>query len=191
MPINACRHSNDFRDCTLPSPALPERPSRVDGRFQLDRYQGCAGRRHLYVLVESIELFGKSRITLAVLLALTPLLTGSGLQRVIARPNVAVIYVGARDCPPCRLWSRDYLPRFAASDEFSRLTFREVLAPKLFTLMDDAYWPQDLRQFRERLDGRSAVPLWFVVVEDQVALTGAGLRQWEDRVVPKVNSLLR
>lgn len=136
-------------------------------------------------------MFGKSRITLAVLLALTPLLAGSGLQSVAARPNVAVIYVGASDCPPCRVWSRDYLPRFAASDEFSRLTFREVLAPKLFTLMDDAYWPQDLRRYRERLDRRLAVPLWFVVVEDQVALVGVGLRQWEHQVVPKVNSLLR
>jgi hypothetical protein len=141
--------------------------------------------------VESVELFGKLRITLAVLVALTPLLTGSGLLSLAARPNVTVIYVGASDCPPCRLWSRDYLPRFAASDEFSRLTFREVLAPKLFTLMDDAYWPQDLRRYRERLDGHSAVPLWFVVVEDQIALVGVGLRQWEHQVVPKVNSLLR
>jgi len=136
-------------------------------------------------------LFGKSRVTLAVLLFLTPLLTGSGLQSVAARPNVAVIYVGASDCPPCRLWSRNYMPRFAASEEFSRLTYREVLAPKLFMMMDDAYWPQDLRRYRDRLDGRSAVPLWFVVVEDQVALVGVGLRQWEDQVVPKVNSLLR
>jgi len=136
-------------------------------------------------------LFGKSRVTLAVLLFLTPLLTGSGLQSVAARPNVAVIYVGASDCPPCRLWSRNYMPRFAASEKFSRLTYREVLAPKLFMVMDDAYWPQDLRRYRDRLDGRSAVPLWFVVVEDQVALVGVGLRQWEDQVVPKVNSLLR
>lgn len=136
-------------------------------------------------------MFGKSRVTLAVLLFLTPLLTGSGLQSVAARPNVAVIYVGASDCPPCRLWSRNYMPRFAASEEFSRLTYREVLAPKLFMVMDDAYWPQDLRRYRDRLDGRSAVPLWFVVVEDRVALVGVGLRQWEDQVVPKVNSLLR
>ena len=136
-------------------------------------------------------MFGKSRVTLAVLLFLTPLLTGSGLQSVAARPDVAVIYVGASDCPPCRLWSRNYMPRFAASEEFSRLTYREVLAPKLFMVMDDAYWPQDLRRYRDRLDGRSAVPLWFVVVEDRVALVGVGLSQWEDQVVPKVNSLLR
>jgi hypothetical protein len=133
----------------------------------------------------------KSRIALAVLICLTPLLSGSGLQSVAAGPNVTVIYVGAGDCRPCRLWSRDYLPRFAASREFSKLTYKEVLAPKLFTLMNDAYWPQDLRKYRDKLDQRSAVPLWFVVIEDRVALVAVGLRQWEDQVVPKVNSLLR
>lgn len=133
----------------------------------------------------------KSRLTLAVLVCLTPFLSGSGLQSAAARPNVTLIYVGASDCRPCRLWSHDHLPRFAASREFARLTYREVLAPKLFTLMNDDNWPQDLRDYRNKLDRRAAVPLWFLVVEDQVALVAAGLRQWEDRVVPKVRSLLR
>lgn len=142
-------------------------------------------------LARAVELLGKPRVTLIVLFFLTPFLGGSGLLSTAAKPNVTVIYVGASDCPPCRLWHRDYLPRFATSGEFSRLTYREVLSPKLFTLMDDAYWPEDLRRYRGRLDRRSGVPLWFVVVEGRIALVGVGLHQWQDLVAPKVSSLLR
>lgn len=133
----------------------------------------------------------KSCVTMLVLVCLAPFLGGSGPQRAPARPNVTLIYVGADDCPPCRRWSSDHLPRFTASDAFARLTYRRVVAPTLFTLMNDAYWPQDLRDYRNKLDRRSGVPLWFVVVDDRIALVAAGLHQWEDRVVPKVNSLLR
>ena len=133
----------------------------------------------------------RSRIVLSALLLSTLLLGGPSLTGGNAKPDVTVIYLGADDCPPCRQWSRDYRPRFIASDEFPKLTYREVVAPKLFDLMDNRYWPQDLHGFRQKLDPRSAVPLWFVVVGDRIAVTATGLRQWEDRALPKINSILR
>lgn len=136
-------------------------------------------------------MFGKRGIIVAILLFLTPALTGSEPQHAAAKPSVTLVYVGARDCSPCRLWHRDYLPRFTTSYEFANLTYRAILAPKLFTLMDDANWPTDLRQYRERLDLRSAVPLWFVLVQDKVVLVGMGLGQWDNLVVPSIRSLLR
>lgn len=133
----------------------------------------------------------RSRIVLSALLVVVLLLGGSSLTGETAGVEVTVIYVGADDCPPCRQWSRDYRPRFVASDEFPKLTYREVVAPKLFDLMNDSYWPQDLQAYRQKLDPRSAVPLWFVVVGDRIAVTATGLRQWEDQALPKINSILR
>lgn len=109
-----------------------------------------------------------------------------------ARPaSVTLIYVGAEDCAPCRVWRRDGWPQFTASSEFRRLAYREVVAPKLFQLLNDEHWPDDLRRYRDRLDRSSAVPLWFVVADDELALTARGLREWGERALPAIRSLLR
>ena len=107
------------------------------------------------------------------------------------RGNVTVIYVSADDCAPCRAWRRDHWPKFRASPEFARLTYREVTSPKLFDLLQDDYWPQDLRGHRNTLDRTAGVPLWFVVRNDEVALKARGLRQWEEVALPRIRLLVR
>ena len=126
--------------------------------------------------------------TLAIL-ALT--VAGSGQQDHRAKPNIAVIYIGAEDCAPCLVWRRDHWPRFAGSPDFSHLAYREVMSPKLFDLLEDSYWPEDLRQYRNRFDQSSGVPLWYIVVNGEVALTARGLREWEEAAIPKIKSFVR
>jgi hypothetical protein len=104
--------------------------------------------------------------------------------------EVTVIYVGADDCAPCRIWRRDRLPTFAGSREFKRLTYREVNSPKLFDLLKDEHWPADLRQYRDALDRSAGVPLWFVVADGQTTLTARGLREWGELAMPKIRSML-
>jgi hypothetical protein len=104
--------------------------------------------------------------------------------------EVTVIYVGADDCAPCRIWRRDRLPAFAGSPVFKRLTYREVTSPKLFDLLKDEHWPDDLRQYRDSLDKSAGVPLWFIVADDKMMLTARGLREWGEVAMPKLRSML-
>ena len=107
-----------------------------------------------------------------------------------APANVTVIYVGANDCAPCRIWRRDRWPQFSASPDFKRLAYREVTSAKLFDLLNDENWPEDLRRYRDALDKSAGVPLWFVVADDKIALTARGLREWGELAIPKIRSLV-
>jgi hypothetical protein len=111
--------------------------------------------------------------------------------RIEAAANVLVMYLGATDCAPCRTWQRDHWPQFAASSDFKRLAYREVTSPKLFDLLNDDYWPEDLRRYRKTLEANEGVPLWFIVTDGEVALTARGLREWDELALPIIKSLVR
>jgi len=105
--------------------------------------------------------------------------------------QVTLVYVGADDCAPCRAWQRDAGPAFRASPEFARIVYEEVKSPKLFDLLDDAYWPLELRRYRERLDVKAGAPLWLLIADDAIVEKAFGLGQWQAIVLPKLRSLLR
>jgi hypothetical protein len=104
--------------------------------------------------------------------------------------KLSVIYVGAEDCAPCRTWGREQRPQFLASPEFARISYREVVAPRLFELLDDGHWPPDLRVLRDTLDRGDGVPLWILSRDDTVVLKARGLSQWAAVALPKIKSLL-
>jgi hypothetical protein len=105
--------------------------------------------------------------------------------------EVMLLYVGADDCAPCRTWQRTDGPSFRASQEFVRVTYREVKSPSLFDVLKDEHWPEDLRPYRERIGRAAAVPLWLVVADDALVEQAFGASQWRDAVLPKLRSLLR
>ncbi|MBZ0141187.1 MAG: hypothetical protein K8H87_15685 [Pseudorhodoplanes sp.] len=105
--------------------------------------------------------------------------------------NVLLLYVGADDCSPCRKWQSDDGATFRSTAEFSRITYREVKAPKLFEVLKDEYWPDDLRLYRDKLGRGAGVPLWIVVSNGAVVEQRFGAAQWRAAVLPKIRSLLR
>src|SRR5262245_28275477 len=105
-------------------------------------------------------------------------------------PDVTVLYVGAADCAPCRAWRRGAGAAFRASDEFARLTYREVEARTLFEVLSDEVWPDDLRAYRARIDAAMGVPLWIVVADGRVAAQGFGASEWSDRLLPTIRWLM-
>ena len=137
--------------------------------------------------MRKLAIAGTTAIAVTLLAASSPV----GLWDSQQRANITVIYVGADDCAPCRAWRRDHWPKFRASPEFTRLNYREVTSPKLFDLLQDNYWPEDLRGHRNALDRTAGVPLWFVVRNDEVALQARGLRQWEEVALPRIRLLVR
>ena len=107
------------------------------------------------------------------------------------RPRVILLYVGAKDCAPCRAWQREEKVAFRASAEFQHLIYREVKSPTLFDLLKDENWPEDLREYRDQLGRDAGVPLWFVMADGRIVQRGMGPAQWSAEVFPKIRSLLR
>lgn len=105
-------------------------------------------------------------------------------------PRVMVLYVGAADCAPCRVWRRDAGAAFRRSGEFARLTYREVEAPTLFDVLSDEVWPADLRAYRARIDATMGVPLWIVAADGRVAAQGFGASQWSSDLLPTIRRLV-
>jgi hypothetical protein len=105
-----------------------------------------------------------------------------------AQSSLMLIYVGADDCAPCKVWQRDRIGEVA---KFDRVEFREVKSPTLLDVMKDANWPEDLRPFRARIMKGAAVPLWLVVLDGEIAVQSFGLAQWDKTIVPYLRGLSR
>jgi hypothetical protein len=108
-----------------------------------------------------------------------------------AAPHVALLYVGADDCPPCLAWQRGAGAEFRISSLYQRLDYREIKSPRLFDLLKDEYWPSDLRRHRARLRPGTGAPLWIVLANDEVVFERSGAGYWESGVLPKIEKLLR
>lgn len=104
--------------------------------------------------------------------------------------HVTLVYIGAENCAPCRIWQRGEGVAFYDSIEFARLSYREVKSPTLFDVLSDENWPEDLRAYRQAIGQEAAVPLWLVIADGQMVMQGFGLTQWKEAVLPKVKSLL-
>lgn len=104
--------------------------------------------------------------------------------------DILVVYIGAEDCAPCRQWQGDVGAKFRASNEFRHLRYREVESPQLFRLLNDEVWPEDLRNYRQRIDQTMGVPMWLVVLNDEVVVQGYGASQWANTIIPTLRQLL-
>jgi hypothetical protein len=116
----------------------------------------------------------------------------------VARPGPStgsagplLIYVGAEDCAPCSAWQKGDGVDFRRSIEFSRIRYREVKSQRLHELLNDAYWPEELRIYRSRLKPGDGVPLWLIVSGGAVVAQHSGAQGWRSSVLPALRSHLR
>lgn len=105
--------------------------------------------------------------------------------------DITLLYVGANDCAPCRVWQGGDGAMFRSSSEFAHITYREVKSPTVFDVLKDENWPEDLRSYRSRIGRGAGVPMWLVIVKNEIVGQGFGERQWRDAVLPKIKSLVR
>jgi len=104
---------------------------------------------------------------------------------------VTLLYVGAADCAPCRVWQNGDAVRFRESAEFARITFREVKSPTLRDALNDEFWPGDLRRYRDQLGRDAGVPLWIIVGDGEILVRGFGASQWQGVILPRIRALTR
>lgn len=105
--------------------------------------------------------------------------------------NLLLIYVGADDCAPCRAWQRGDGAAFQSSADFTRLTYREVKSPLLREVLKTESWPEDIRNYRDRLKPSDGVPLWLVVKNDEVVIQRFGTTAWRSKILPTIRFYLR
>lgn len=122
-------------------------------------------------------------------LALIAILTLTNLATTKAAKKITLVYVGAENCAPCESWQHNQGSAFRNSTEFQRLAYREVKSPNLFDILHDNYWPEDLRLYRQAISRSAGVPLWLVIVDDQLVMQRAGVSQWHELIFPKIKSL--
>jgi hypothetical protein len=120
----------------------------------------------------------------ALALSALALCVGGPAAQIAAPEPMTLIYVGAEDCQPCKIWQRGDGDLFRRSPLYERLVYREVRSPTLFDVMNDEYWPEDLRELRGALDRSSGVPLWIVKADQRIVLRAQGLTEWKTRVLP-------
>lgn len=99
---------------------------------------------------------------------------------------LTVVYVGADDCGPCRVWRRDERPAFLGSGVFQSIEYREVIAPRLYDLLAEAQWPEDLEFLREQVRTRPGAPQWFVMRDGHMIAWESGLSAWQRVVWPTI-----
>lgn len=105
--------------------------------------------------------------------------------------RLTLIYVGADDCAPCRVWQNGDGAKFRQSAEFSRIAYVEVKSPKLHDVLKDEHWPEAIRDYRAALKRSDGVPLWMVVSDGKVIAQHFGPAAWRASILPSIKSALR
>ena len=75
--------------------------------------------------------------------------------------------------------------------DFNRLTYREVRSPQLRNVLDDEYWPEDIRGYRDHLKRGDGVPLWLIVLGNKVVEEEFGAAAWRSKILPRISFALR
>lgn len=124
-------------------------------------------------------------------LAFAPLLDwrspDSGFVRGPKRAPLTVVYVGADDCAPCVRWRRERRPDLERSTVFQRIEYREIIAAKLSSALDDSYWPEPLRDLRPIvLKGGGGVPYWILMRGNRVIASAGGESAWDRQIWPLI-----
>jgi hypothetical protein len=105
--------------------------------------------------------------------------------------DVTLLYVGAEDCAPCRAWRKGEGADFFASEEYSRIIYREVRSSRLEDVLNDENWPQDIRDYRNSIRRSDGVPLWLIISNCAVVEHQFGTTAWHERILPRLRSYLR
>ena len=113
----------------------------------------------------------------------------------VSRParaaDVTLIYVGAEDCAPCRVWQNGDGLAFRQSADFARIAYIEVKSPHLHDVLKDENWPAEIRSYRGRLKRSDGVPLWLVLSNTEVIEQRFGPTAWRANILPAIKSALR
>lgn len=93
-------------------------------------------------------------------------------QVVSPSPTIRLVWMGGNDCPPCVAWRREELPKLKELREFKYVKFSYVTKTIKSAVPPRLFLPDDVSQFKEKLDsasnGISGSPQVALIVNDEV-----------------------
>ncbi len=102
--------------------------------------------------------------------------------------GIAVVYISAEDCAPCRAFEASDWPQWQASPLSQRVRFLRAHAPKTTQAYQTKYWPSEARSFAGAVKV-PVVPSFILANNGGVVLVGSGLVGWRNQVLPEIRRI--
>ena len=106
-----------------------------------------------------------------------------------ATSGLQVIYVGGKDCPPCRRWIATYKDSWLASPEYRHVAWVEVEPPHLKEAYQERHWPDALRPVLAQVPRKSGTPRFLIVADGRIVSNEVGVSRWL-RTMAELKNLL-
>lgn len=141
-------------------------------------------------LTKPLTVWGKTMKRLAFLIGclaiiVSPLTTAAG-EDIPVRKNSSIdlVYMGANDCQPCRLWKAFDLPKLRASNEFPHIRFTDVQKWIQDPIPGMENLPEHLRPMRDELvrviNRKGGSPMFALLVDGKGIKGGWGTKTYDD-----------
>jgi len=101
--------------------------------------------------------------------------------------DILIVYIGARNCPPCFRYKANDYPVWIKSEEYMHVQYRELNFPRFQRTDEDRYWPEDLRWVREKAYARRGAPRWIISVDGRIV---SNHRSWRSKTYPLIQRLV-
>lgn len=99
---------------------------------------------------------------------------------------VTLVYLRAANCHYCLSWERNVEPKWLASAERGKVSYRALSFATFKDLTTDNVWPDDLKWIREELNVRKGTPRWVLVRDREVLAKAFGSNHWGDIMMPAI-----
>jgi hypothetical protein len=96
----------------------------------------------------------------------------------LAASRIELVYVGAQECPYCKLWRRREQPALVTAPLFKQIAFTEIEPRRIRDAYNPRYWPARLLPILQSLLVPDGTPR-FLVLKDGV-LYGNHLGDWPE-----------
>jgi len=99
---------------------------------------------------------------------------------------VTLVYLRAENCHYCLSWERNVEPKWLASVERGKLSYRALSFATFKDLTTDDVWPADLKWIRDELNVKKGTPRWVLVKDREVLAKALGTNHWGDIMMPAI-----
>ena len=102
----------------------------------------------------------------------------------VAANDIAVVYLGANDCPFCQHWEARAKGELLASAEGKAVRYYEIKGETLRQPIMERHYPEELRWLARRLGPLRGVPRFVLLVNGKVAWSVFGTNDYETIFLP-------
>jgi hypothetical protein len=99
--------------------------------------------------------------------------------------DLTIIYVGAKDCPPCQVFKSQDLPHWSKSSYARNVRFVQIEAPRMTGAYSARYWPANYRFVLQQVT-LPIVPQFFLLNSGTIVVSAAGVSGWRSQILPMI-----